>query len=314
MGKEPWNTVSFFFSRNRIILKASSACCGQSDSSQHWTILGSGEESKAAGTPGTMVQVFYRRRGPQIAHLRYHLYVGAMLNCLIFCFGFLISWIGFCCLQEDLFFEIKRMREHHLHPLFLWRMNFGKEGWAVTLKLNLLDLWELCRLLKYSKGVYFKSEMWRQSQKRVGWNRMRFPSGCPGHRCEVPIRLPWTQVWGSHQAALNTGVRFPSGCHGHRCDSSLTLMLHHWSPADSSNPPATSLSPPSGPGFSPSPWMCFLLFLFIYFIFCGCTGSSRLCTGFHSLRRVGGSSSLQYAGDEVTFLVEMTFLVAEHRH
>lgn len=267
MGKEPWNTVLFFFSRNHIILKASSACCGQSDSSQHWTILGSGEESKAAGTPGTMVQVFYRRRGPQIAHLRYHLYVGAMLNCLIFCFGFSISSIGFCCLQEDLFFETKRMREHHLHPFILWRMNFGKEGWAVALKLNLLDLWELCRLLKCSKGVYFKSKMWRQNQRRVGWNCMRFPSGCPGHRC----------------------------------DNSLTLMLHHWSLADSSNPPATSLSPPSGPGFSPSPWMCFLLFLFIYFIFCGCTGSSRLCTGFHSLRRVGDSSSLQYAGDEMTF-------------
>lgn len=255
MGQEPWNTVSFFFSRNRIILKASSACCGQSDSSQHWTILGSGEESKAAGTPGTMVQVFYRRRGPQIAHLRYHLYVGAMLNCLIFCFGFLISWIGFCCLQEDLFFEIKRMREHHLHPLFLWRMNFRKEGWAVALKLNLLDLWELCRLLKYSKGVYFKSEMWRQSQRRVGWNRMRFPSGCPGHRCEVPIRLPWTQVWGSHQAAMGTGVTAP----WHSCCTTgppLTLPTHL--------PPPSHLHP--GLAFRlPLECVSFCFYLFILF-------------------------------------------------
>lgn len=146
-------------------------------------------------------------------------------------------------------------------------MSFGKEGWAVALKLNLLDLWELCRLLKYSNGIYFKSEMWRQNQRRVGWNHLRFPSGCPGHRC----------------------------------DNSLTLTLHHWSLADSSNPPATSISPPSGPGFSPSSWMHFLLFLIIYFIFCGCTGPSWLCTGFHSLRQVGGYSSLQSTGDEMTF-------------
>ena len=229
--KSPEILYHFFFSRNHIILKASSACCGQSDSSQHWIILGSGEESKAAGAPGAMVQVFYRRRGPQTAHLWYHLYVGAMLNCLIFCFGFSISWIGFCCLQEDAFFEIKRMREHHLHSFFLWRMNFGKEGWAVTLKLNCPDLWELCRLLKYSNGVYFKSKMWRQTQRRAGWNCMRFPSGCPGHRC----------------------------------DNFLELRLHHWSLTGSSKPPATSLSPLSGPGSSPSPWMCSLLFLFLLF-------------------------------------------------
>ncbi|XP_044924807.1 fibronectin type 3 and ankyrin repeat domains protein 1 [Mustela putorius furo] len=55
---------------NHTIPKASSTCCGQSDSSQHRIILGSGKASKTARTSGAVVQVLDRRRRPQNAHLR----------------------------------------------------------------------------------------------------------------------------------------------------------------------------------------------------------------------------------------------------
>lgn len=94
---ESLKSVSFFF-RNHTILKASSTCCGQGDSSQHRVILGSGKASETARTSGAVVQVLNWRRRPQNAHLRYHLYVGAMLNCLTFCFDFLMRWNGLYCL------------------------------------------------------------------------------------------------------------------------------------------------------------------------------------------------------------------------
>lgn len=93
-------SVSFFF-RNHTILKASPACRGQSDSSQHRAVLGPGEESQTPGASGSVAPVLHRRGGPQSAHLRYHLYVGAASNHVAFCVDALISWDGFYCFRDN---------------------------------------------------------------------------------------------------------------------------------------------------------------------------------------------------------------------